>query len=69
VRLVLNDEGLWPLRGDPPPLDPLLTDASAADDWRRVWHQGMTKLGAAEATERATPLADSVFGDYPGKDG
>jgi hypothetical protein len=68
TRLVLNDDGRWPLR-DPPPLDQLLTDASAAEDWRRAWHQGMTKLGAAEATEPAMPLADSVFDDYPGKDG
>ena len=45
----------------------MLTDASAAEGWRHAWHQGMTNLGAPEAIEPATPLADSIFDDYPGK--
>jgi len=67
ARLVLNTEGRWPLRGDPPPLDQLLTDARNAEEWRSAWHQGMTDLGAAEAVQPASPLVDSVFDDYPGK--
>ena len=35
ARLVLNTEGRWPLRGNPPPLDQLLTDARDAEEWRR----------------------------------
>ena len=68
ARLVLNRDGRWPLRGDPPPLDQLLTDARTADEWRSAWHQGITDLGAAEAIEPAVPLGDSIFDGYPGKD-
>lgn len=67
VRLALNNEGRWPLRGNPPPLDQLLTDARGAEDWRHAWHQGMTYVGAAGAIEPATALADSVLDEYPGK--
>ena len=69
ARLVLNAEGRWRLRGNPPPLDQLWTDASVVEEWRRAWHGGMADLGAAEAIQPATPLSDSVFDDYPGKDG
>ena len=66
---MLNDNGRWPLRGDPPPIDQLLTDSSAADDWRQAWHQGMVNLGAAAAIQPATSLLDGVFDTYPGKAG
>lgn len=69
VRLVLNSEGRWPLRGDPPPLDQLLTDARTAEEWRNAWHQGAADLGAPEAAQPASPLCDSVLDDYPGKTG
>ena len=69
ARLVLNDEGRWRLREDPPSIDQLLTDAGAATDWRDAWHQGMADLGAAEAVHPAVPLLDSIFDTYPGKDG
>lgn len=67
VRLVLNSEGRWPLRGDPPPLDQLLTDAHAAEEWRNTWHHAITDLGARDAVQPAAPLADSILDDYPGK--
>lgn len=69
VRLVLNSEGRWPLRGDPPPLDHLLTDARAAEEWRNAWHQGTADLGAPETAQPASPLCDSILDDYPGKTG
>lgn len=65
ARLVLNDEGRWRLREDPPPIDQLLTDALAAADWRDAWHLGMAELGASEAVHPAVPLLDSIFDTYP----
>jgi hypothetical protein len=67
VRLLLNSDGRWPLRGDPPPLDQLFTDAHTAEDWRTAWHQGAAILGAPDAVQPASPLRHSVFDDYPGK--
>ena len=69
VRLLLNRDGRWPLRGDPPPVDQLWTDARTAEEWRSAWHQGAADLGAARAAQPASPLSDSIFEVYPGKDG
>jgi hypothetical protein len=49
ARLVLNDDGRWRLRGDPPPIDQSLADPGTAAKWRKAWHQRMGELGAAEA--------------------
>jgi hypothetical protein len=68
ARLVLNDDGRWRLRGDPPPIDQLLADPGTAAKWREAWHQRMGELGAAEAVHPAVPLLDSIFDGYPGKD-
>ena len=38
VRLLLSSDGRWPLRGDPPRLDELSTDARIAEEWRVAWH-------------------------------
>ena len=65
MRLLLNSNGRWPLRGDPPPVDQLWTDPVVAEEW----HQGAADLGAPEAARPASPLRDSVFDDYPGKGG
>jgi hypothetical protein len=67
VRLELNREGRWPLRGNSPPLDQLLTDPRAAEEWRATWHQGIADLGAPEAAQPAPPLRDSIRDEYPGK--
>jgi Apea-like HEPN len=69
MRLLLNSDGRWPLRGDPPPVDQLWTDPAVAEQWRAAWHQGAADLGAPDAARPASPLCDSVFDDYPGKDG
>lgn len=69
MRLLLNSDGRWPLRGDPPPVDQLWTDPAVAEEWRAAWHQGAADLGAPDATQPASPLCDSIFDDYPGKDG
>ena len=69
MRLLLNSEGRWPLRGDPPPVDQLWTDPVVAEEWRAAWHQDAADLGAPEAARPASPLCDSVFDDYPGKGG
>jgi hypothetical protein len=69
MRLLLNSDGRWPLRGDPPPVDQLWTDPAVAEEWRAAWHQGAADLGAPDATQPASPLCDSVFDDYPGKGG
>jgi hypothetical protein len=68
MRLLLNSEGRWPLRGDPPPVDQLWADPSVAEEWRAVWHQGAADLGAPDAAHPASPLCDSVLDSYPGKD-
>lgn len=68
MRLLLNGDGRWPLRADPPsPVDQLWTDPAVAGQWRTAWHQGATDLGAPEAARPAIPLRDSIFDDYPGK--
>jgi hypothetical protein len=67
MRLLLNSDGRWPLRGDPPAVDHLWTDPAAAREWRAAWHQGAADLGAPAAAQPVSPLCDSVFGDYPGK--
>jgi len=68
MRLLLNSDGRWPLRADPPPpVDQLWTDPAVAEQWRIAWHQGAADLGAAEAACPAVPLRDSIFDDYPGK--
>ena len=69
MRLLLNSDGRWPLRGDPPPVDQLWTDPVVAEEWRAAWHQGVADLGAPDAAQPASPLCDSVFDDYPGKGG
>jgi hypothetical protein len=69
MRLLLNREGRWPLRGDPPPIDQLWTAPDVADEWRRLWHNGCADLGAPHAAEPESPLLDSVLDDYPGKSG
>jgi hypothetical protein len=69
MRLLLNSDGRWPLRGDPPPIDQLFTDARTAEEWRTAWHQGATALGAADAAQPASPLCDSIQDEYPGKSG
>jgi hypothetical protein len=68
MRLLLNSDGRWPLRADPPPpVDQLWTDPAVAEQWRTAWHQGAAALGAPEAARPAVPLRDSIFDDYPGK--
>jgi hypothetical protein len=68
MRLALSSEGRWPLRGNPPPLDQILTHAPGAQDWRDAWQQGAAALGAPTVAQRAVPLRHSAFDDYPGKD-
>ena len=68
MRLLLNSDGRWPLRADPPPpVDQLWTDPELAGQWRAAWHQGAADLGAPGAARPAPPLRDSIFDDYPGK--
>jgi hypothetical protein len=67
MRLLLNSDGRWLLRGDPPAVDQLWTDPAVAEEWRAVWHQGAADLGAPDAAQPASPLCHSVFDDYPGK--
>jgi hypothetical protein len=68
MRLLLNSDGRWPLRADPPPpVDQLWTGPAVAGQWRTAWHQGAADLGAPEAARPAVPLRDSIFDDYPGK--
>jgi hypothetical protein len=68
MRLLLNSDGRWPLRADPPPpVDQLWTDPAIAGQWRAAWHQGAADLGAPDAAQPAPPLRDSIFDDYPGK--
>jgi Apea-like HEPN len=67
MRLLLNSDGRWPLRADPPPVDQLWTDPAVAEHWRSAWHEGAADLGAPEAAQQAVPLRDSNFNDYPGK--
>ena len=68
MRLLLNSDGRWPLRADPPPpVDQLWTDPDVAGQWRAAWHQGTADLGAPGAARPAPPLRDSIFDDYPGK--
>lgn len=69
MRLLLNNDGRWPLRGNPPPIDQLWTDPAVADEWRAAWHHGAANLGTPDAALPAPPLRDSIFDDYPGKDG
>jgi hypothetical protein len=67
MRLLLNGDDRWPLRGNPPPLDRQWTDPAVAEEWRAAWHQGAANLGASSAAQPASPLQDSILGDYPGK--
>jgi hypothetical protein len=69
MRLLLNGDGRWPLRGDPPPVDQLWTDPAVAEEWRAGWHQGAADLGAPDAAQPASPLCDSILDSYPGKGG
>ncbi|HUZ54403.1 MAG TPA: hypothetical protein VMU94_17995 [Streptosporangiaceae bacterium] len=69
MRLLLNSEGRWPLRGDPPPVDQLWTDPAVAGEWRAAWHQGAVEIGDPDAAQPASPLCDSVLDSYPGKGG
>lgn len=69
MRLLLNADGWWPLRGDPPPVDQLWTDPAVAEEWRAAWHQGAADLGSPDAAQPAAPLCDSIFDTYPGKGG
>jgi hypothetical protein len=67
MRLLLGSTSRWPLRGDPPPVDQLWTDARTADEWRAAWHQGAAGLGVPDAAQPASPLCDSVQDEYQGK--
>src|SRR5262249_3662516 len=44
MRLLLNSDGRWPLRGDPPPIDQLWTDPAVAKEWRAAWHYGAASV-------------------------
>ena len=67
MRLLLNSDGRWSLRGDPPPIDQRWTDPAVAEEWRAAWHQGAADLGAPDAAEPSSPLRDSISDSYPGK--
>ena len=66
MRLALNSEGRWPLRGNnPPPVDQILTAAVEAAEWRETWQQAMADLGAPEAAQPVQALSHSIFDEYP----
>jgi len=69
LRLLLNGDGRWSLRGGPPPPGQLFTDARIAEESRNAWHQGAADLGALGAAQPASALRDSIHHDYPGKGG
>jgi hypothetical protein len=69
MRLTLSSEGRWPLRGNNPPVDQILTDAVEAAEWRDTWQQAMADLGAPEAAQPVQALCHSIFDEYPGKHG
>jgi Apea-like HEPN len=68
ARLVLNDQGTWPLRGEQPLVDQLFADPAIAQEWRESWHEAMTAMGAGSSIHPPTPLADAIMDSYPGKD-
>jgi hypothetical protein len=68
ARLALGDQGIWPLRGEQPPVDQLLADPISAKEWRDSWHASMTAIGAGDAIYPPSPLADAIMDSYPGKD-
>jgi hypothetical protein len=68
ARLVLGDQGKWPLRGEQPPVDQLMADPAIAKEWRDVWHASMTAMGAGDSIYPPSALADAIMDSYPGKD-
>ena len=68
ARLVLSDQGKWPLRGEQPPVDQLMADPTIAAEWRDAWRASMTAMGAGDSIYPPSPLADAIMDSYPGKD-
>jgi hypothetical protein len=69
ARLVLSDQGTWPLRvKKQPQLDALFADPLTAKDWRDSWHAALATMGASQSIHPPAPLANSIFDSYPGKD-
>jgi hypothetical protein len=69
ARLVLSDQGTWPLRAKKPlQVDALFADPLTAEEWRDSWHAALVTMGAGKSIHPPVPLADSIFDSYPGKD-
>jgi hypothetical protein len=68
ARLLLADDGRWPLVGKPPPIDQILVDWETSRQWREAWQARLSDMGAPAAIRPPAPLLSSVFDDYPGKD-